>query len=882
MLDEHFKITNANEAFVETFPVLPGKAIRIGEHLPSLTLPPLREMLESNLQTALKGEQLEIEHIRHTEEGEISLSITHFPLKEGNKVTGLLVTIRDVTENKQIERSQQALLKRYNLATSAIKLGIYELDVASGEAHWDTNLYQIFELEPDTSVNMELWQSFIHPDCRKDVLDKLNNSIRNKDAEIELDLRIITAKGNHKYILSKMLFLPDESGNTTRVIGANWDVTEKERAKEELLHSERKMRALLQSTREGFYLYDTDLKLILINEQGERFAKMRSGKVPSIGQHVTEFTRPDEIESVIEILNKVLTGQTHDIERNVQAEGNSLWLHLTYNPVKEDNRIIGICLVARDVTELVHSREEMIAARQRAEQSEQLQEQFLANMSHEIRTPLNGIVGMSNLLLNTPLNEEQQEFLRTILHSSDTLLFLINDILDLSKIKAGKFKIEKIPMNIFQVVEEAAAPFRAKAQEKGIRFSVMMDPFIPKTLSGDPHRLMQVLNNLLSNAIKFTQEGMVKLEVEVVDRDDDTAWLDIAVSDTGIGIDDEKLQFVFESFAQEGSDTARRFGGTGLGLAITKRLAELQGGTISVNSSKGKGSRFIVRVPYDIIKDVKSEIPIPQTPKKENLDFRGKRVMVVEDNQINQQVFSHLLKDYGIQVTLAGNGKQAIEILEAGASYDLILLDLRMPEMDGFQTLAYMRQKLKLQTPIIVLTASVLRDERQRCLDLGATDYLSKPIPRPVLQQRLSQLFSTPTAPPVNIQQPEPGTILREPVREIDMKTLLSLTDKKVIHDVYNNYIQVVPAALEEMQKNTKQQNWDLVSEQAHKLKSSLNVINIKALTAILNEVEEKVADRQTPQDILPALEKGLKIYNEALPEITQKVTAVLGQYSEQ
>lgn len=256
--------------------------------------------------------------------------------------------------------------------------------------------------------------------------------------------------------------------------------------------------------------------------------------------------------------------------------------------------------------------------------------------------------------------------------------------------------------------------------------------------------------------------------------------------------------------------------------------------------------------------------------------------MVVEDNQINQQVFSHLLKDYGIQVTLAGNGKQAIEILEAGASYDLILLDLRMPEMDGFQTLAYMRQKLKLQTPIIVLTASVLRDERQRCLDLGATDYLSKPIPRPVLQQRLSQLFSTSTAPPVDVQQSEAGTLVREPIREIDMKTLLSLTDKKVIHDVYNNYIQVVPAALEEMKKNTEQQNWDLVSEQAHKLKSSLNVINIKALTAILNEVEEKVTDRQAPHDILPTLEKGLKIYNDALPEITQKVTAALGQFSEQ
>jgi PAS domain S-box-containing protein len=744
MLDEHFNIMKANDVFVETFPVSPGRVVRMGESLLALTTSPLKEMLEANLQKALKGEQLEIEHVHHTNNGDFTLSITHFPIKEGNKVTGILVTVRDITNSKQIEKSQEALLKRYNLATSAIKLGIYELDVISGEAHWDTNLYQIFELEPDTPVNIELWQSFIHPACRKVVMDKFYSSIKNKNTEVELDLRIITAKGNGKYILSKMLFLPDESGDITRVIGANWDVTEKEKAKEELLQSERKMRALLQSTREGFYLYDTDLKLILINEQGEKFAKMRSGKVPRIGQHVTEFTRTDEIESVIDILKKVLYGQTHDIERNIHTEGGSIWLHLTYNPVMEDNRVIGVCIVARDVTDLVRFRENMIAARQRAEQSEQLQEQFLANMSHEIRTPLNGIVGMSNLLLNTPLNEEQQEFLKTILHSSDTLLFLINDILDLSKIKAGKFKIEKIPMNIFQVVEEASAPFRAKAQEKGIRFSVMMDPFIPKVLSGDPHRLMQVLNNLLSNAIKFTQEGIVKLEVEVVDKNDDSVWLDIAISDTGIGIDDEKLQFVFESFAQEGSDTARRFGGTGLGLAITKRLAELQGGSIMVNSTKGKGSRFVVSIPYELAneKDIKKkEETVTPPAMNEKPDFTGKRVLVAEDNDVNQQVIRHLLTEYGIEVTLVADGKQTIEMLEVDPSFDLILLDLRMPVMDGFQALTWIRQKLKLSIPVIVLTASVLRDERDRCLEIGANDYQAKPFSRPVLLQCLQKFL---------------------------------------------------------------------------------------------------------------------------------------------
>lgn len=530
--------------------------------------------------------------------------------------------------------------------------------------------------------------------------------------------------------------------NTTEgvfVSAAIRDVTERKLV-------ERKVNALLQSTREGIYLYDTDLRLILMNEQGRKFAEMRSGERPVIGQHVSEFTREDEVESVQKILRNVLQGQDCDMERNIPSEDGSLWLHLTYSPVKENESITGVCIIARDVTELVHSREKLVAARQRAEQSERLQEQFLANMSHEIRTPLNGIVGMSNLLLNTPLNDQQKEFLHSILHSSDSLLFLINDILDLSKIKAGKFRIEKIPMDVYDVIDEVIAPFKLKAKEKGIRLSVMMDPTIPKGVLGDPHRLVQVLNNLLSNAIKFTDKGFVKLEVELVEEAVGKVLLNFMVTDSGIGIDDQLQDHIFESFAQEGSDTARRFGGTGLGLAITKRLVELQGGSISVTSTKGVGSNFKVTIPYELLGSEQGVIRKDQAMAPPSIydkpDFKGKRVLVAEDNEVNQQVIRHLLKDYGIEVTLVADGKKAIDVLEVDPSFDLILLDLRMPIMDGFQALSWIRQKLKLQIPIIVLTASVLRDERDRCMENGANDYQAKPFSRPVLLQCLQKFLN--------------------------------------------------------------------------------------------------------------------------------------------
>jgi CheY-like chemotaxis protein len=300
-------------------------------------------------------------------------------------------------------------------------------------------------------------------------------------------------------------------------------------------------------------------------------------------------------------------------------------------------------------------------------------------------------------------------------------------------------------MNVYDVIEEVTAPFKIKAQEKGIRLSVMMDPFIPRAVLGDPHRLVQVLNNLLSNAIKFTDKGFTKLEVELAKKSAGKVLLNFIVSDSGIGIGEQQLEHIFESFAQEGSDTARKFGGTGLGLAITKRLIELQGGSISVNSTKGVGSRFMVGIPYEMssvqVVSTKEKIITPPSIS-EKPDFTGKRVLVAEDNEVNQQVIRHLLKDYGIEVILVADGKKAIETLEADPYFDLILLDLRMPVMDGFQALSWIRQKLNLPIPVIVLTASVLRDERDRCLEIGANDYQVKPFSRPVLQQCLQKFLT--------------------------------------------------------------------------------------------------------------------------------------------
>ncbi len=355
---------------------------------------------------------------------------------------------------------------------------------------------------------------------------------------------------------------------------------------------------------------------------------------------------------------------------------------------------------------------------------------------------MNGIIGMTSLLMQTPLQPHQQEYVQMIKQSSDNLLVLINDILDLSKIKAGKISIEKIPFSLGDIVKTINATFKIKAEEKALNFSTLLHPAVPLYLVGDPHRLSQVLTNLLSNAIKFTEQGYVTLEINVQEQDRKQVILCLQVSDSGIGIDAKQLSLIFESFSQASSDTTRRFGGTGLGLAITKRLAELQQGKVHVTSKPGAGTTFSVFLPFGT--STEQEVirgntkPIMQPNELE--DYNGRHVLIVEDNDVNQRVLKYSLEQYHLTVTVAENGKEAVRWLERNTT-DLIMMDLHMPLMDGFQATDYIRRQLKLDVPIVVLTASVLRNEKQRCLQIGANDYVAKPFAPEELRRCLEKFL---------------------------------------------------------------------------------------------------------------------------------------------
>src|ERR1035437_6381564 len=368
-----------------------------------------------------------------------------------------------------------------------------------------------------------------------------------------------------------------------------------------------------------------------------------------------------------------------------------------------------------------------------AEDAVKAKQQFLSNMSHEIRTPMNAIIGFTKIVLKTDLSAKQKEYLSAIKTSGDALIVLINDILDLAKVDSGKMTFEKTPFKMATSFSAMLQLFETKIQEKNLELIKKYDNKIPEMLIGDSVRLHQIILNLLSNAVKFTTEGKVIASTNLLKEDNETVTIEFSVSDTGIGIPENEIAAIFENFQQASSDTSRLYGGTGLGLAIVKKLVEAQGGKINVKSKIGHGSTFCFCLN---IQKTKAETELETGVLKLDPEIKNIKVSVVEDIALNQLLMKTILDDFGFEGDIAANGKIAIEKLQA-KSYDIILMDLQMPEMNGFEATKDIRNNMNSKTPIIALTADVTTVDLEKCKAVGMNDYIAKPVDEKLLYSKI-------------------------------------------------------------------------------------------------------------------------------------------------
>ena len=545
----------------------------------------------------------------------------------------------------------------------------------------------------------------------------------------------IDRQGKPIRILSTKVPLRDKTGQVTGLAGVGRDITERKRVEQALRESSGLVTLLLDSVPEAIFGIDLQGNCTFCNPACLRLLKFQDAS-QLLGKHMhalIHHTHGDGSPYAAEEC-PIIEAFVHGAEAHVdneplwRSDGTSFPAEYWSRPLRRGEVLIGAVVTFMDVTERREAELVLRTAKEAAEIANRAKSEFLANMSHEIRTPLNGVIGMTDLALDTDLTPEQREYLETVKLSGDSLLTVINDILDFSKIEAGKMDIEAVDFNLRDCLEEALKAFALRADEKGLELLCDIAPDVPELVQGDSGRLRQVVTNLVGNAIKFTPRGEVSLHVENEDQGDETRTLRFTVADTGIGIPPASQKSIFDPFTQADTSTTRKYGGTGLGLTISARLVAMMGGRIWLESEMDRGSQFHFTVRMRLV----AKKAIPEIALSGEA-LRGMKVLIVDDNLTNRRILQGILRCWDLRTHDVEGGEQALQELiaarKAGDPYQLVLTDVHMPQMDGFGLVERIRRMPELSTIVIVMiTSAGIRGDAERCRELKIGSYLYKPV----------------------------------------------------------------------------------------------------------------------------------------------------------
>lgn len=644
---------------------------------------------------------------------------------------------------------------------------------------------------------------------------------------------------------------------------------EREQTLLQLTHTQEQLNTVI--TGAPIILWAIDTEGIITMSRGKGLSLI--GKKEGETRGLSIYERYKEHPTFIDSIQLALKGK----EATCTNSLGSTWFDSLFLPIfNEKKEVSGIIGVSYDITERVEIEQELKEAKNTAISMARIKEQFLANMSHEIRTPMNGILGLTEVLAKTNLDDRQRDFLNAISTSANNLMVIINDLLDFSKIEAGKITLEIIPFDLRQLVKQLLDILQLKAHERSNSLKLLLDDAIPAQVMGDPFRLSQILNNLVGNALKFTQKGTVKLSVEMLRQQEDLVELEFTVKDSGIGIPSEKLKNIFEKFNQGSNDTSRRYGGTGLGLSIAKELVEVQGGQIALESTLGLGSTFKFTIPYRNVnapsKSAEYGNNSSSTPDLTSLN--SARILLAEDNPINQLLVKKIVEEHHLDLHIANNGQEAIDLL-AQETFDLVLMDMQMPEMDGYEAMHHIRlQKNTYKNiPIIALTAHASPAEEEKCRNAGANAFVSKPFKADTLLQQISLLL------PAKIKTSKP-TKLPSPEAmggSVDLSFLRQFANGNAdfMVEILELFLEQVPQQLQELTRAVSFSNWVETRSITHKMKPSLALVGIQKMEELNAEIEQSALNRKNTQNLPSLVQQMVTLAQASKPEIEKEILAL-------
>ena len=704
------------------------------------------------------------------------------------------------------------------------------------------------------------WLNYVHPDD----FGRLFNATaaaRKEKSDVTFEYRYRRADGAWRWLLCQghPRFRPD--GGLAGYNGSSIDITERKLAEDALKTSELHCRLVWENSGDAMRITNSAGVLLRVNPA---FCRMVGKSAEELeGNPLSTIYSPDQHSHVQLTYARRFAERSVDshIEREMDLwNGKKIWFEVSNTFLELPGGEPVLLGILHDITSHKRVTEEARIAREAAEAASRTKSEFLANMSHEIRTPMNGILGMADLALDTELDAEQREYVSLIKSSAECLLGVVNDVLDFSRIEAGKIEIHSTRFQLRDSVEAILKPLALRAASKGLHFAHSIDPEIPDVLEGDPLRIRQVLINLAGNAIKFTEAGGVVVRGRTTGpvREDGLLEVEFSITDTGIGIPAECQEHIFEPFIQADGSTVRKYGGSGLGLSICVRLVQLMGGALRVESEPGSGSTFYFTVP---LRPVEKEEP-PSTNESTETDYpsRNLRVLLAEDNPVNQTFMVRFLEKRGHQVTVASDGTQALAAAEA--PFDLILLDIQMPEMDGIEVAQEIRRReshsdTPAHTPIVAMTAHALDGDRKRCLAAGMDAYLTKPVQTSELLRTIDEISK--------MQFQNQLTTLN---RSIALERVGG--DEELLREIAGLFLEECPKLLGDLRAAVSDRDAVRIERAAHSLKGSVG--NFGADCAFNAALQLEMAGRNgnldTAVEALGNLEKALDTLRPVLADL--------------